>query len=139
MKKEITKYHNKIRDYYLRVTYVAVEEFMRKEKVRKFEHAFIYACHFFSNLSARDLDNRSRSFLINALRYAKVIPGDEWQKLTYMESGFLDVDKTNHVSFFVTDRKNGMKLAEYVEKLYKNGHRFRVSLEQFFCRQKVTK
>lgn len=37
-----------------------------------------------------DVDNRAISFVINALRAANVIPGDEWDKLSLLLMGGLD-------------------------------------------------
>jgi len=43
-----------------------------------------------------------------------------------MESGYLDFDKKNHVSVFISSQEIGLKMVEYVKNLYRNGHRFRV-------------
>lgn len=120
---EWTKYHNAVRDYYVKATVDAVR---LKEPLPTFKRAFFYHCHFFSNMALRDLDNRNRSVLINAARYARLIDSDDWLHLVTMESGFLDVNRTNHVQVFITSHENGMNLVEFVNESYRNGHVFGV-------------
>lgn len=114
------KYFTRVRDYYLGST----QEAIRGIRVTSFNRGFIYICHFFENLVIRDLDNRNRSFLINAIRYAGFIEDDSWKEIRIMEAGFLDVARKNHVQVFVTDLKNAMKLVENVDEKYKKGHDF---------------
>lgn len=120
--REIGRYHQAVKEHYLRATAEAI----KGKTIRAFSRSFMYICHFFGNLVIRDLDNRNRGALINAARYCGLIEGDEWEKLEVMESGFLDVDKKYHVSVFITSQELGLKMVEYVKKLYQNGHRFRV-------------
>ncbi|OUM87556.1 MAG: hypothetical protein BAA01_06600 [Bacillus thermozeamaize] len=121
---ELSRYHNAVRDYYLRATSDTVK--LWPKEIKTFSRAFIYVCHFFGNLVIRDLDNRNRSILINAARLCGFISGDEWERLEFMESGYLDFDKKNHVSVFISSQEIGLKMVEYVKNLYRNGHRFRV-------------
>ncbi|GIP08189.1 hypothetical protein J1TS5_03590 [Paenibacillus macerans] len=106
------KYENKIREYYLRSTMEALEG----QRLEKFDHAFIYLCHFYGDLKVRDLDNRNRRHLINAIRNTGIIEDDCWQRIETMESGFLDLPKSNHVEVFITSRENMINLVEYVRK-----------------------
>lgn len=120
---EWTKYHHAIRDYYIQATADAVR---LKEPLPTFKRAFLYHCHFFSNMALRDLDNRNRSVLINAARYARLIDSDDWMHLSTMESGFLDVERKNHVQVFISTYENRMNLVKYVDDLYQNGQVFGV-------------
>lgn len=132
-------YQDAVRDYYLQATYEGFRALLGQEEIEPFGRAFVYAAHFFKDLGLRDLDNRNRSVLINALKNVGIIRGDEWQNLTYMEKGFLDIDKRNHVSVFVTDEKNMLKLVEYVEERYKNGHRYRDISDGLFREEKLSR
>lgn len=120
---EWTKYHNAVRDYYVQATVDAVR---LKEPLPTFKRAFLYHCHFFSNMALRDLDNRNRSALINAARYARLIDSDDWIHLSTMESGFLDVERKNHIQVFISAHENRMSVVKYVDDLYQNGHVFGV-------------
>lgn len=114
------KYTTQLRDYYTISTLEAVGD----KAVNCFEHGFIYICHFFKDLVVRDLDNRNRRLLINAIRYGGFIKDDSWEKIEIMESGFLDIAKSNHVEVFIGNQKNGLKMVKYVNEKYQNGHDF---------------
>ena len=132
------EYQDGVRDYYIRATYEGFRALAGHETIEPFGRAFVYVAHFFKDLGIRDLDNRNRSTLINALRNINIIRGDEWTKMSYMEKGFLDIDKRNHVSMFVTEEKNALKLIQYVEEKYKKGHRYRVTSDDFIGNAKVS-
>lgn len=128
----LKEYQDAVRDYYMRATYEGFRQLAGHETIEPFEQAFVYAAHFFKDMSLRDLDNRNRSVLINALKNVGIISGDEWQSLTYMEKGFLDIDKRNHVSVFITDERNKLKLVQYVEEKHNKGYRYRDISDGFF-------
>ncbi|MFJ2043935.1 hypothetical protein ACIOBL_10040 [Paenibacillus taichungensis] len=103
-----------VRDYYIQATMEAAIE----HEIPIIDSAFIYICHFFQNQIIRDLDNRNRSILINAVRYAGFIKDDSWKHIEIMESGFMDVERNNHVQVFITDSKNALKMIETIRKKY---------------------
>ncbi|MCP1133341.1 hypothetical protein NKT34_08570 [Paenibacillus polysaccharolyticus] len=105
-------YEDKIRAYYQG----AMIEALEGRSLRKFDQAFIYVCHFFSNLQIRDLDNRNRRHLINAIRSAQIIEDDRWEFIEIMDSGYLDPQKRNRIELFITSRENAMNLVEYVRR-----------------------
>ena len=109
-------YEDKIRAYYQG----AMIEALEGRSVLKFDQAFIYVCHFFSNLQIRDLDNRNRRHLINAIRSAQLIEDDRWELIEIMDSGYLDPQKRNHIELFITSRENAMNLVEYVRNKMTN-------------------
>lgn len=121
---EIESYRKIVKDYYIRATLDALKLLPTAETPEKKNKAFIYLCYFFKDLKIRDLDNRNRSVLINAARYGLLIDGDEWEKLAIMEEGFLNVNKRNHVSMFISNRNSALKVVEYVNSLYQNGYSF---------------
>lgn len=114
------KFTAQIKDYYTLSTLEAI----RNESISCFDHGFIYACHFFENLVVRDLDNRNRRLLINAIRYAGFIKDDSWEHVEIMESGFLDIAKSNHIEVFIGSQQNGLKMVKYVNEKYRKGHDF---------------
>jgi len=133
------EYQDAVRDYYFRATYEGFRAMAGHETIKPFGRAFVYVAHFFKDLGIRDLDNRNRSTLINALRNVGILCGDEWQRMTYMEKGFLDIKKQNHVSMFVTEEKNALKLIQFVEYKYKNGRLYRITSDEFFKNAKDSK
>ncbi|MNW46797.1 hypothetical protein D3C74_241090 [compost metagenome] len=116
------KYKNQIKDYYTQATMEATAASQKEAPVLK--SAFIYICHFFEDLMIRDLDNRNRSAIINAIRYAGFVKDDSWKEIETMESGFLDVSRKNHVQVFVTPSQNALKMIENVREEYKSGYDF---------------
>lgn len=114
-----------VRDYYIRAT---MEETIHHE-TPVIDSAFIYICHFFQNSIIRDLDNRNRSVLINAIRYAGFIKDDSWKEVEIMESGFFDLACRNHVQVFVTPSQNALKLIGDVREKYAKGHDFSGAFE----------
>lgn len=109
-------YEDKIRAYYQG----AMIEALEGRSLLKFDQAFIYVCHFFSNLQIRDLDNRNRRHLINAIRSAQIIEDDRWEFIEIMDSGYLDPQKRNRIELFITSRENAMNLVKYVRDKMRN-------------------
>ena len=97
------KYQQEIRDYYIRATLRGYDWQANKQTFMK---AAIMAVHYFSDLSIRDLDNRNRSVLINAIRYTGLIEDDNWKNVTYLEKGELDAEGRCHVQVYVLDAGN---------------------------------
>lgn len=122
----ISSYLKAVEHSYLLATNDALSLLSAAERPKSKNKAFLYVCHFYSDLKIRDLDNRNRSALINSARYGRLIDGDEWEKLSYMEEGYLDVAKKNHISMFISSRENGLKTVGYVNDLYQKGHHFRL-------------
>lgn len=104
-------YQKQLRDYYTQATIEALGQ----DRPQPFEQAILLICHFFQDLRVRDLDNRNRRHLINALRAAQIIEDDSWKKISVMEFGLLDSKGKNHVEMFVTSVKNTADLVRYVE------------------------
>jgi hypothetical protein len=96
-------YHREIRDYYIRAT---LRGYDWRTNTESFEKAAIMAVHYFSDLSIRDLDNRNRSVLINAIRYTGLIGDDNWKNITYLEKGEMDYKGRCHVQMYVLDSEN---------------------------------
>ncbi|MDT3417157.1 hypothetical protein QO009_003052 [Brevibacillus aydinogluensis] len=85
--KSDAKYHRKVREHYMNqmVQFVTTNHIQRK-----FAPAFVLLAQYFPDMKIRDLDNRSKSFIFNGLRYSGLIQEDSWFKLSYMDCGFLD-------------------------------------------------
>lgn len=104
------KYRTAVRDYYGQAVATAVQPL---QPVPSFSPAFVVLCHFFSNLAIRDLDNRNRSLVINALRHSGLIRGDDWKSVSYLEMGLKGEER---VEVYVTDLENMTEITEYVRK-----------------------
>lgn len=106
-------YENSIRDYYVQATVEALAD----HRSEPFKNAIVYLCHYFSDLRIRDLDNRNRRHLINALRAARIIEDDSWKKMSFMESGYLDHQKKNRLELYVTSKEKMIDLLHHVDEI----------------------
>lgn len=97
------KYQQEIRDYYIRATLRGYDWPANRQT---FRNAAIMVVHYFNDLSIRDLDNRNRSVMLNAIRYTGLIGDDNWKNVTYLEKGELDEEGRCHVQVYVMDAKN---------------------------------
>lgn len=52
--------------------------------------ATILIQHIFKNNAVRDLDNRNRKYIIDAIRFAEIIPDDNFRNLSIFEEGLVD-------------------------------------------------
>ena len=95
------QYRAKVRDYYLAATLRAYD--WSKIDLR-FDRAAVFVAHYFKSIRTRDLDNRNRKYLIDALRRTLLIKDDSWHHLMWAERGFLD--RIDHVQMFVMEMDN---------------------------------
>lgn len=119
-----TKYNQTVRNYYIQATVAASK--LRREAIPRFPKAFVYHLHFFTDLRVRDLDNRNRSVLFNALRAVQLIADDNWKNISSMEDGLENAKGRNHVEVFVCDNENRVEMVKYVDHLCHSGQLFRV-------------
>jgi len=59
----------------------------------EYEKAFVLIKVFFPNRKQKDLDNLEIKFVLDAIRYARLVPDDSWEHLTYLPLG--DCDPTS--------------------------------------------
>lgn len=97
---EIRKEQVKVRDYYLTETLQSYDWTAVNDQ---FDKAAVYVAHYFASDRKRDLDNRNRKYLLDALRRTLLIKDDSWQYISWMEEGFRD--DRDHIEVFVMDRK----------------------------------
>lgn len=98
---EDRKYKQEIRDYYIGATVQAV----RGYSFKKLDNAVIIIRHYFNDSIVKDLDNRNRSYLINAIRYAGLIKDDSWKEIKLMEEGYF-IEGQEKVEVFVFEQAN---------------------------------
>ncbi|MEB6549274.1 hypothetical protein MXL46_09225 [Heyndrickxia sporothermodurans] len=78
----------------------------------RFECAVIVIEHHFRDASIRDLDNRNRKYLIDAVRATGLIPDDNAQVLTLFEEAYL-TKKDPYIDVFVLERKNFIRFLDW--------------------------
>lgn len=96
------KYITAIRDYYLNETLAQYD--WTKIKVR-FEHAAIIIIHSFQSPRVRDIDNRNRKYLIDAIKRTRLIQDDCWQAVSLFEKGVWNPNKEDHINVYVLEEK----------------------------------
>src|SRR5699024_8784644 len=60
----------------------------------------ILFAHFFNDLSTRDLDNRNKKHVLDAIKITGIIEDDNWQDVILLDVGYLDRGN-NHLQVFV--------------------------------------
>ncbi len=105
------KYKAAIRHYYFQSTFEACEQLSIE---KRFDKAAIFIIHYFKDQIIRDLDNRNRKFLLDAIRQTGLIRDDSWRYLAVMEEGFHD-PHGDHVKMYVLARENFADFLSYIE------------------------
>ena len=121
------KYQQEIRDYYIRATLRGYDWPANRQT---FRNAAIMVVHYFNDLSIRDLDNRNRSVMLNAIRYTGLIGDDNWKNVTYLEKGELDEEGRCHVQVYVMDAGN---LSDFLLVHSRMHHEFVSELKWGLC------
>ncbi|MEJ9282362.1 hypothetical protein [Ureibacillus thermosphaericus] len=75
-----------VRDYYFQVT---SDMYNYPELNISFDKATLIIQHVFPDRIIRDLDNRNRKYLIDAIKFTELIDDDNFQKLSIYEEGFV--------------------------------------------------
>ncbi|WP_193065422.1 hypothetical protein [Oceanobacillus oncorhynchi] len=76
--------------------------------------AKIFIQHFFSNGVITDSDNYHHKFIIDALRYSRIIADDNWKNISLDISGH--ADSWNHVQVYVVPDANKFDFGLYLEE-----------------------
>src|SRR5699024_142081 len=80
--------------------------------------AVIFA-HFFKDTKTRDLDNRNKKYILDAIKRTGVLEDDSWRHVTLTDMAFLD--EGNHVQVFVVPEKI---YQAFYEELNKNHQKY---------------
>lgn len=100
-----------IRHYYYRATFDAYD--FSKIDI-KFDQSVIITAHYFNNMQIRDLDNRNRKLIQDAIRQTGLIGDDSWSRVWNVDVGFLD-PKENHVQVYVVSQENFTNFMSYLQ------------------------
>ena len=107
------KYNSEIRDYYIQATNIATHP---KKVEGEFGRATLLIVHYFGDFIARDLDNRNRKHLIDAIKMSGIIKNDDWKHIETMEVGMKDPDGKFHLQVYVLDSDNFADFYNYFKK-----------------------
>ncbi|CAN7769088.1 hypothetical protein LJR153_007391 [Paenibacillus sp. LjRoot153] len=110
------RYRGWNKEYYILVTRQAVKRLKIKQTFH--EKAFLLIVHCFPNNLERDLDNRNRKYLIDALKLSGILLNDSWQDVSIMEIGCLDQEAGAHVEVFVSKDKNKIEVIREAERMF---------------------
>ncbi|QUW20902.1 hypothetical protein JSQ81_13885 [Sporosarcina sp. Marseille-Q4063] len=100
-----------IRHYYYRATFDAYD--FSKIDI-KFGKSVIITAHYFNNMQIRDLDNRNRKLIQDAIRQTGLIGDDSWSRVWNVDVGYLD-PKGNHVQVYVVSQDNFSNFMSYLQ------------------------
>ncbi|MFS0574977.1 hypothetical protein AB1K83_05045 [Sporosarcina sp. 179-K 3D1 HS] len=100
-----------IRHYYYRATLDAYD--FSKINI-KFDKSAIIIAHHYENKVIRDLDNRNRKLIQDAIRHTGLIGDDSWWRVWNVDVGFLD-PRGNHVQVYVVPQENFAEFITYLQ------------------------
>lgn len=101
-----------IRHYYFRATLDAYD-FSKTDF--KFDKSVILIAQHYENKIIRDLDNRNRKLIQDAIRHTGLIGDDSWWRVWNVDMGFLD-PRGNHVQVYVVSQDNCSKFIRFLQE-----------------------
>ncbi|MEN1969680.1 hypothetical protein WMZ97_16580 [Lentibacillus sp. N15] len=105
------EYLSILRHYYYRATFDSYDYSQMKLPVMN--EAVIVYVHYFRNKIIRDLDNRNKKFIQDAIRQTRIIGDDHWRNVWNMDIGFLDEEKY-HLQVYVVPRNNFIDFIDFL-------------------------
>lgn len=121
---ENSEYNSMIRSYYYNATFDAYD--YSKLSLPMMEDATIIFVHYFNDMKIRDLDNRNRKFIQDAIKLTGIIEDDNWQNVWNLEIAFYDKNKC-HVQVYVIPSQ---KLPHFIGYLMDNHRNMIIDLEE---------
>lgn len=103
-----------VRDYYFQAT---LEMYELPEMNIQFEKAVLIIQHIFPDKIIRDLDNRNRKFVIDAIRLTGLINDDHFMNLSIFEEGYVKENAIPYVNVFLLNKENFQDFLTYSKKL----------------------
>ena len=100
-----------ISDYYFQST-ISPYDFEALKGI--FHKVFIIYCHFFDNHDNKDIENRNKKYIQDAIRHTRVLSDDNWELVSNVDMGFLD--DYNHVDVFVVRDEKAVDLIERLKE-----------------------
>jgi len=100
-----------IRHYYYRSTF---DSYDFSNIDFKFDQSVIITAHYFDNMQIRDLDNRNRKLIQDAIRHTGLIGDDSWSRVWNVDIGFFD-PKGNHVQVYVVSQDKFANFMTHLE------------------------
>src|SRR5699024_484020 len=117
------QYIKMMKDYYYMATLQSSDVLNIQEETHnpawKGKNVIIFA-HFFRDLKTRDLDNRNKKYILDAIKRTGVLEDDSWMHVTLTDMAFLD-EGHNHVQVFVVPEN---MYPAFYEELHANHHQY---------------
>ena len=119
------RYIKMMKDYYYMATLKSesvldLEGEGQPEKPAQEEKAAVIFVHFFKDTKTRDLDNRNKKYILDAIKRTGILEDDSWRHVTLTDMAFLD-EGHNHVQVFVVPEKI---YPAFYKELNKNHQKF---------------
>lgn len=96
------EYQKLIRNYYFKAT---VNQLRVDREINYFKKAAIVIEHYFNDSIIRDLDNRNKKYIIDALRHCGLLKNDDYRNVAYVENGHY-TDELPYVNVFILEWDN---------------------------------
>lgn len=139
-KEDDYEYLSLIRNYYFCATFDSYD--FKKLKLPAMKEVVIIFVQYFKNKKIRDLDNRNKKYIQDAIRQTNLFGDDHWQNVWNIDIGFLDKER-DHVQVYVVERKNVVSFMDYLLKHheeFKDGSKYLPSKTEYdkqFAKEKT--
>ena len=130
-KEDDYEYLSMIRHYYFRATFDAYD--YSKLKLPAMEKAVIIFVHYFKDDSIRDLDNRNKKYIQDAIRQTRIINSDSWQHVWNMDMAYKDKEKS-HVQVYVVPQHHFTDFIQFLmdnHDTLKNGTKYLMKRSEY--------
>lgn len=106
-------YKKSVKQYYFEAT---ANSYDYKNSLIRFEKAVIHIRHHYKNRIIRDLDNRNRKYIIDAVRYSNIIFDDNWQHVSLHEEAIYN-PVCNCVEVFIVPAEHYIQFLLFLKSI----------------------
>src|SRR5699024_1832979 len=115
---EDVEYNKIMSDFYFHAT---ISGFDFEDYEDYFEQGvFIVFCQYFSDSVIRDLDNRNKKYIQDAIRHSRIINDDDWERVSNINIGF--TDDFNHTQVYVVEDDN---VVDFLNEIMTNNEKYK--------------
>ncbi|RKJ36966.1 hypothetical protein D7X33_37925 [Butyricicoccus sp. 1XD8-22] len=132
-KEDDQEYLSMIRRYYFRATLDSYD-YSKLKLPAMSEVAIIFVQYFIDN-KIRDLDNRNKKYIQDAIRHTRLYGDDSWHNVWNLDMGFLDEEK-DHIQVYVVERIN---LSSFVDFLIKHHEKLKAETKYLPTKEEYMK
>lgn len=107
------------KDLRLHIKKMVVKALLPIQEQVNITEGLLLIVHFFPNKVIRDLDNRANKYLVDGIRYSRIIPDDSWTHLSFLVMGAVDRENPRTELYLFDAEKRLDMLLKWIEEIRK--------------------